>query len=72
MALESEKAKERQDLGTTLSEGTKGRAREKAGAAFGISGTQASKVMFVDDHKDLLDPADFADWDEGKLSTNKA
>lgn len=76
MALESEKAKERQgertDLVETFPQGSGGKARDKAGAAFGISGKQAEKVMFVDDHKDLLDPADFADWDEGRLSTNKA
>ena len=75
MALESEKAKERmlsgkaQDPSETF---PKGRASDAVGASFGISGKQAEKVMFVDDHRDLLDPADFAEWDEGKLSTNKA
>lgn len=44
-----------------------GRASDKAGEAFGISGRQAQKVMFVDEHRDLLDPADFAEWDEGRL-----
>lgn len=72
MAIESEKAKERQTLGETFPEGSGGRARDKAGAAFGISGRQAEKVLFVSDNADLLDPADFADWDEGRLSTNKA
>ena len=72
MAIEAEKARERQTLGETLPEGSGGRARDKAGAAFGISGKQAEKVLFVADNSDLLDPADFADWDDGKLSTNKA
>lgn len=72
MELESAKARERQALGETLPKGSGGRARDKAGEAFGISGRQAQKVMFVDEHRDLLDPADFADWDEGRLSTNKA
>ena len=30
------------------------------------------REMEIADNRDLLDPADFADWDEGKLSTNKA
>lgn len=30
------------------------------------------RELFIADNRDLLDPADFADWDEGKLSTNKA
>lgn len=74
MALESKKAKER------MSEGGRGanictpsgKSRDKAAEQFGISGEQARKTLYVDDHRDLLDPADFADWDEGKLSTNKA
>ncbi len=74
MAIESEKARER------MAEGGRGgnvstpssKARDKAGEAFGISGKQAEKVVFVDEHRDMLDPADFAEWDEGKLSTNKA
>lgn len=73
MALESEKAKERmQDPMQTFAEGQTGTSRDKAAEQFGISGEQARKTLFVDDNRDLLDPADFADWDEGKLSTNKA
>lgn len=74
MAIEAEKAQ------TRMSEGGRGgnistpsgKARDKAGEAFGISGKQAEKVLYVADNADMLDPADFADWDEGKLSTNKA
>lgn len=73
MELETAKAKERmQDPMQTFAEGQKGTARDKAAEHFGISGEQARKTMFVDEHRDLLDPADFADWDEGRLSTNKA
>lgn len=72
MAIEAERARERQTLGETFPEGSGGRARDKAGAAFGISGRQAEKVLFVSDNADLLDPAEFANWDEGRLSTNKA
>ena len=72
MAIEAERARERQTLGETFPEGSGGRARDKAGAAFGISGRQAEKGLFVSDNADLLDPAEFANWDEGRLSTNKA
>lgn len=75
MAIESERAKERQrertDLVQTFAEGSTRRARDKAGEAFGISGEQARKTLFVNDHHDLLDPAGFAECDEGKPSTNK-
>lgn len=74
MAIESERARERmaeggRDGNISIPSGT---ARDKAGEAFGISGKQAEKVLYVADNADMLDPADFADWDEGKLSTNKA
>ena len=73
MAIESEKAKERMaDPMQTFAEGQKGTARDKAAEQFGISGEQARKTLYVADNSDLLDPADFANWDEGKLSTNKA
>ena len=36
------------------------------------SGKQYEKEKFIVDHKESLTPDDFADWDEGKLSTNKA
>lgn len=76
MAIESEKAKERSgvrtDLRQTFATGESGRARDKAAEQFGISGEQARKTLYVADNADLLDPADFSEWDEGKLSTNKA
>lgn len=75
MAIESERARERMLSGKAQNPSEtfpKGRASDAAGSAFGISGKQAEKVVFVDEHRDLLDPADFAEWDEGKLSTNKA
>lgn len=73
MEIEAAKAKERmQDPMQTFAEGQKGTARDKAAEQFGISGEQARKTLYVADNADMLDPADFADWDEGKLSTNKA
>ena len=73
MAIEQEKAKGRmQDPMQTFAEGQTGTSRDKAAEQFGISGEQARKTLFVDEHRDLLEPTDFADWDEGRLSTNKA
>lgn len=68
--IESAKAKERQTSGVKNPEG--GRAREKVAQALGVSDKTIRQEQFIADNKDLLDPADFADWDEGKLSTNKA
>lgn len=73
MAIETEKARQRMvDPMQTFAEGSTGTARDKAAEQFGISGEQARKTLYVADHADLLDPADFADWDEGRLSTNRA
>lgn len=36
------------------------------------SGEQYRKEKFISDNRSNLTPEDFADWDEGKLSTNKA
>jgi len=75
--IESIKAKERQGTRTDLvadlpqSEGA-GKTRDIVAAQLGTSATQLRKAQAIADNADLLDPADFADWDEGKLSTNKA
>lgn len=45
---------------------------ESTAAAFGISSNTMRREIYISDNQDLLDPSDFADWDEGKLSTNKA
>ena len=74
MELESAKARERMaegGRGANISTPS-GKTRDKAAEHFGISGEQARKTVFVDEHRELLDPTDFAEWDEGKLSTNKA
>lgn len=36
------------------------------------SGKQYEKEKYIVDNQESLSPEDFADWDEGKLSTNKA
>ena len=71
LRIEQAKAKERQAHPENFPE-VKGDSRDKTAEQFGISGKQMEKEIAIADHKDLLDPSDFADWDEGKLSTNKA
>lgn len=70
LRIEQAKAKERQDLGLKSDEGS--RADDATAKQFGIGRDTMRRELFIADNKDLLDPADFADWDEGKLSTNKA
>lgn len=76
MRIEKEKARERQgtrtDIVQNFAKGDTGKARDKTAAAFGVSGETMRKEMQIVENKDLLTPEDFADWDEGRLSTNKA
>lgn len=53
-------------------EGQKGETRDVVAKAIGMGHDTLSKARFINDNSDMLDPAEFADWDEGKLSTNKA
>ena len=68
--IEQAKAKERQDLGLKSDKGS--RADDATAKQFGIGRDTMRRELFISDNRDLLDPADFAEWDEGKLSTNKA
>lgn len=74
--IESEKARERMSDGGKGRENfptLQGRARDAVAEKMGIgSGRQYEKEKTIVDNKHLLDPSDFAEWDEGKLSTNKA
>ena len=74
--IESAKAKERMAEGgrggKSATPSTTGKTRDKVAEHLGTSATQLRQEQFIADNADLLDPADFADWDEGKLSTNKA
>lgn len=76
MRIEKEKARERQgertDIQQKFAESDKGQARDKTAAAFGVSGETMRKEMQILENKDLLTPEDFSEWDEGRLSTNKA
>jgi len=49
-----------------------GKTRDAVSSKFGISHDTMKKEMDVADNRDMLTPEDFANWDEGKLSTNKA
>ena len=70
LRIEQAKAKERQDLGLKSDEGS--RADDATAKQFGIGRDTMRRELFIADNADMLDPADFADWDEGRLSTNKA
>ncbi|MBQ9648136.1 MAG: hypothetical protein IJV43_07260 [Oscillospiraceae bacterium] len=72
--IEGAKAKERMSEGGRggNSATPSGKTRDKVAEQLGTSATQLRQEQFVADNADLLDPADFADWDEGKLSTNRA
>ncbi len=51
----------------------KEQTRDTVASKLGIgSGKQYEKEKFISDNRSTLTPEDFADWDEGKLSTNKA
>lgn len=69
LRIEQAKAKKRQTLGEKIPEG--GRAKDKAAERFGISGKTMEREIAISDNKDLISTEDFADWDEGRLSTNK-
>ena len=70
LRIEQAKAKKRQDLGLKSDEGQ--RADEATAKKFDIGRDTMRKEMSIVENKNLLTPSDFADWDEGKLSTNKA
>lgn len=73
--IESLKAEKRMKIGKadpmeTFPQGT---TRDIVASKLGIgSGKQYEKEKYIADNRDSLTPEDFADWDEGKLSTNKA
>ena len=74
--IESAKAKKRQgtrtDLTSVLNDANV-RTDEIVSEKLGIgSATTYRREKFIADNRDQLAPEDFADWDEGRLSTNKA
>ena len=77
LAIEQVKAREISDQNLkqnsdSQKSDTRGRADDRTAEQFGVSRDTLRKEISIVDHKDALTPEDFADWDEGKLSTNKA
>lgn len=74
--IEAAKAEERMKAGKadpSLNSDKGKRTDEIVAKKIGIGGKDTyRKEKSIVANKDLLDPEDFADWDEGKLSTNKA
>lgn len=74
--IEQAKAAERMKAGKaidpTLKSAEGGEAAALTAKQFGIGKDTMKKEMQIVENKDLLTPEDFADWDEGRLSTNKA
>lgn len=72
--IEKKKAKERMLKGkadpTENSPGG-GESRQKVADQIGISYNTITREKKIIEHKDQIDPEDFKDWDDGKLSTNK-
>ena len=48
-----------------------GRAKDKVAESFGVGRQTMERELAIVDNKELIPAEDFADWDEGKLSTNK-
>lgn len=73
-AIEGAKSKqgERTDLAQDIVQSERNRAANAVAQALGTNRETLRQDQFIADNADMLDPADFADWDEGKLSTNKA
>ena len=62
----------RTDLAQDIVQGERNRAANAVAQALGTNRETLRQDQFIADNADLLDPSDFAEWDEGKLSTNKA
>jgi ParB family chromosome partitioning protein len=74
--IESLKAKGRMSDGGKGKENfpdLKGQTRDTVASKLGIgSGKQYEKEKYIVENQSSLTPGDFSNWDEGKLSTNKA
>lgn len=78
--IEALKAKERQATSTGGSNPQLCKKSDEAGRTdevvedkLGIGSKDTyRKEKYISDNREVLTPEDFADWDEGKLSTNKA
>ena len=76
LRIEQAKAKERMEEGRNQHSPSENshegyRADEVTASHFGISSNTMCRELFIADNADLLDPADFAEWDEGKHSSGR-
>ncbi|WP_167836445.1 ParB/RepB/Spo0J family partition protein [Anaerolactibacter massiliensis] len=76
--IEAEKARTRQSTlngslpkNSAEAETEKGETRQKVAEKVGMSHDTLRKAQKIEENKNLIDAQDFADWDDGKLSTNK-
>lgn len=70
--FESKRAKERQgERNIPQNSAESGDSRDKVAEKVGISHDTIAREKKIIEHKDEIDPEDFKNWDEGKLSTNK-
>lgn len=70
--IEGKKAKERQgERNIPQNSAESGDSRDKVAEQVGISHDTIAREKKIIEHKDEIDPEDFKNWDEGKLSTNK-
>ena len=71
--IEAKKAKERQGTRTDIVQNSapSQKARDAVADQIGISHDTIAREKKIIEHKDEIDPEDFKNWDEGKLSTNK-
>ena len=72
--IEKKKAKDRMLKGKadpTENSPRGGESRQKVADQIGISSNTIAREKKIIEHKDQIDPEDFKDWDDGKLSTNK-
>lgn len=72
--IEAEKADQRMKAGkaSPRQNSDKGRTDETVAQKTGIGSRDTlRKAQKIEENKDLIDAQDFADWDDGKLSTNK-
>lgn len=71
--IEKKKAKERQGTRADMVENSppSKKSRDAVADQIGISSNTIAREKKIIEHKDQIDPEDFKDWDDGKLSTNK-
>lgn len=76
--IEGLKAEERMKSGKAypteiFPQGKQGEVRDIVASKLGIgSGKQFDKEKYIYENQSTLPPEDFVNWDEGRLSTNKA